>query len=243
MVSIAHRDDKLLVLVKPSGIPTTSPDGSRCLVQFARRLDAKAPLLHPISRLDAEVSGLVTFARTRSAIRQLLSARETGQYRRLYLAITSRAPEPAHGTWRASIAIDPRDQRRRVVADETSRLNRSKRSAVTLYQTGERLEKAALLFLRPHTGRTHQLRVHAFAASASILGDRHYGGSKRLVQPDGRVLRIERVMLHCLQLVLPDLINGGTLTLTAEPPADMRNLWRALGGNEGAFNPSNAIDS
>jgi len=203
-------------------------------------LDAKAPLLHPVSRLDAEVSGLVTFARSRSAIRQLQSARESGQYRRLYLAISSRAPQPPQGIWQASIAIDPRDPRRRVAIDEGSGSKRVGRPALTRYQTGEQLEKAVLLFFRPQTGRTHQLRVHASAASAPIVGDKHYGGPKRLVQADGRVLRIKRVMLHCLQLVVPDLINGGTLTLSAEPPADMRNLWCALGGSEAALDPSNA---
>jgi 23S rRNA-/tRNA-specific pseudouridylate synthase len=241
-VSIAHRDDKLLVLVKPSGIPTTSPDGRECLVHFAQRLDAKAPLLHPFSRLDAEVSGLVTFARTRTAIQQLLSARESGQYHRLYLALSSRAPQPIQGVWQTSIAIDPRDRRRRVaVKNKGNGSDRSKRSAVTRYQTGEQLDNAAILFLRPQTGRTHQLRVHASAASAPILGDRHYGGPKRLVLSDGRVLRIKRVMLHCLQLVVPDLVNGGAVTLSAEPPVDMRNLWSGLGGSEAAFDPSNEI--
>ncbi len=241
MVSIAHRDDALLILVKPSGIPTTSPGGRECLVQFARRLDANAPLLHPVSRLDAEVSGLVTFARTRRAIRQLLSARESGQYRRVYLAISRRAPQPPQGIWQAAIAIDPRDRRRRVAVSEGNGSNRLERSATTRYQTGEQLENAALLFLRPQTGRTHQLRVHASAASAPILGDRHYGGPKRLVQADGRVLRIKRVMLHCLQLVVPDLVNGGAMTFSAQPPADMRKLWTDLGGSEAAFDPSNAM--
>jgi 23S rRNA-/tRNA-specific pseudouridylate synthase len=235
MVTIVHQDEELLVLFKPSGIPTTAADDSECLVDIAQRLDTKAPHLHPMSRLDAQVSGLVTFARTRSAIRQILLARETGKYQRLYLAISGRAPEPPQGIWRSPIAIDPSDPRRRVVVAEESKTQPTQRDAITAYNTITQLENAALLHLRPQTGRTHQLRVHASAAGVPLLGDRHYGGPHRVVRRDGRVIRIKRVMLHCARLVLPDLVNGGELTLRAEPPLDIQELWRDLGGSEEAL--------
>ncbi|MBN1653739.1 MAG: hypothetical protein JXA30_08185 [Deltaproteobacteria bacterium] len=240
MAKIVHRDKQLLVLAKPSGIPTTSPNGRDCLVEVARQLDSNAPLLHPMSRLDAEVSGLVTFARTRFAIRQLLAARESGKYRRLYLAISSRAPEPLEGIWRASIAIDPHEPRRRVVVDDNSRVKGAIRPAITAYKTLIQLENAALLSLRPQTGRTHQLRVHASAAAVPFLGDRHYGGLNRVVRSDGRVFRVKRVMLHCARVVLPDLVNGGRLSLSIGPPEDMKQLWTDLGGNDRQLNPSGA---
>ena len=66
-MKVVYRDDDLLVVEKPSGIPTTAPGAQSSLVQAVKRLDPSAPRLHPTSRLDAEVSGLVTFARTRSA--------------------------------------------------------------------------------------------------------------------------------------------------------------------------------
>src|SRR6266545_3893474 len=72
---VVHRDDDLLVIDKPSGLPTTSPDGVNCLASWAREHDPDAPRLHASSRLDAEVTGLVTFARTSRAIQQLTAAR------------------------------------------------------------------------------------------------------------------------------------------------------------------------
>ena len=71
-IAIVHRDAELLVVNKPSGLPTTSPDGGDCLVARVHELDPDAPRLHPTSRLDAEVSGLVTFARTARATEALL---------------------------------------------------------------------------------------------------------------------------------------------------------------------------
>ncbi len=224
-VRVVHRDEQLLVLHKPPGLPTTSPDGRNCLVAEARRLDPRAPRLHPSSRLDAEVSGLVTFARTRRATRALLDARASGRYGRLYVGIASATPGPAEGRWEGAIGIDPQDRRRRVVAA-------AGRPARTEYRAAEQApDGACLLELRPHTGRTHQLRVHAAQAGVPLLGDVVYGGPRRVVRPDGRVVTARRVMLHCAALSLPDVARGrGTLELRAELPDDMRAVWTALSG-------------
>ena len=223
-VRVAHRDEQLLVLVKPPGLPTTSPDARDCLVERARAIDPRAPRLHPSSRLDAEVSGLVTFARTRRATHALLAARRKGTYGRVYLGIASAAPEPESGTWDAAIGIDPDDKRLRKAG------GRSARDARTIYAVRELApEGAALLELRPHTGRTHQLRVHAAHAGAPLLGDVLYGGPRRVVRPDGRVVTARRVMLHCHALSLPDVASGaGTLELVEPLPDDMERVWESL---------------
>jgi 23S rRNA-/tRNA-specific pseudouridylate synthase len=223
---VVHRDEQLLVVVKPSGLPTTSPDSRDCLVQRALAIDPRAPRLHPSSRLDAEVSGLVTFARTRRATQALLAARRRGTYGRVYLGIAAQAPEPAAGQWDAAIGIDPDDKRLRKTGGLSSR------EARTVYEVRERApEGACVLELRPHTGRTHQLRVHAAHAGAPLLGDVFYGGPRRVVRPDGRVVTARRVMLHCHALTLPDVARGsGTLKLVEPMPEDMHRVWDELGG-------------
>ena len=223
-VRVAHRDEQLLVLVKPPGLPTTSPDSRDSLVARAHAIDPRAPRLHPSSRLDAEVSGLVTFARTRRATQALLAARRRGTYGRVYIGIAARAPEPDAGRWEAAIGIDPDDKRLRKPGGI------SPREARTAYDVRESApEGACLLELRPHTGRTHQLRVHAAHAGAPLLGDVLYGGPRRVVRPDGRVVTARRVMLHCHALSLPDVARGtGTLELTEPLPDDMERVWSAL---------------
>ena len=215
-VSVVHRDESLLVLCKPSGLPTTSPNAREAtLVKAAEALDPDAPNLHPSSRLDADVSGLVTFARTPQATRYLLDARERGQYRRAYVGLVERPPaavaagalgELDGGLLDGPIGLDPRDPRKRRVAQHG---DLSARPSSTRFRVLARSPHAALLWLEPITGRTHQLRVHLAHAGAPLLGDRPYGGSPRVVLDDGAAHAARRVMLHCFALRLPALRAAG----------------------------------
>ncbi len=229
-ILIVHRDAQLLVVLKPSGLATTSPDGGDCLVARVRELDPEAPRLHPTSRLDAEVSGLVTFARTARATEILLEARRTHTYRRLYLALVAQPPVDDFGRWEEPIGVDPRDRRRRRVAPE----DLEAKPSATRFEVRARGE-LALLALFPETGRTHQLRVHCAHAGSPIFGDAIYGGERRLVRANGRVVSARRVMLHCAALDLPNPAGMGRLPLRAPVPSDFASVWRAVGGNEAAL--------
>lgn len=224
---VLHQDADLLVVDKPSGIATTSPNGRDCLVELVRELDRGAAKHHPTSRLDAEVSGVVTFARTSRGIEHCLAMRREGRYARLYLAIVARAPSPADGVWRGAIAVDSRDRRKRVVSEDEDALE-----SITDYATPRTLPVGALLELRPRTGRTHQLRVHAKDAGVPLVGDVHYGGERRLVLADGRIVSASRVMLHCARVSMP-LPSGGVARFVSPPAADFRRTWNALGGEDG----------
>jgi RluA family pseudouridine synthase len=227
-VTVLHEDAWFLVLHKPSGLPTTSPGGERTLTSVARELDPSAPRLHPSSRLDAEVSGTVIFARTPNATEHLLAARQSGSYRRGYLAIASAPPEPPQGDWRGAIGLDPSNPRKRAIA----RVGAPKtRDAHTRYRTLASTPRGALLWLLPQTGRTHQLRVHAAAAGNPLLGDRHYGGAQRVVLTDGSVLSARRTMLHCARVEIPNPLGGDPLRFEAPLPSDLTQLWHALSGS------------
>ena len=241
---VVYRDADLLVLDKPSGLATTSPDGADCLASWAREHDTDAPRLHASSRLNAEVTGLVTFARTSRAIERLTEARAAGQYRRYYLGLARHAPEPPEGEWRFPIGRDPRDPRRRVALPKGESVRARKLgarvkprgacaadSAWSRYKTLCVLPRVCLLLLRPETGRTHQLRVHAARGGAPLWGDKHYAGPVREVLEDGRVLAARRVMLHCAQLILPAVSGTELLVVRAPVPDDMRAFYAALGGD------------
>lgn len=225
---IVHKDEHLLVLDKPAFVPTTSPDGKNCLASLARELDATAPRMHPSSRLDAEVTGLVTFARTDRAIAALLEARKAGAYERCYVGLLSRPLDPPRGELRFSIGKDPRDARRRSALAEGDPAGIFARSR---YEVLASARHVTLALLFPETGRTHQLRVHVAHAGAPLLGDKHYGGPTRVVLDDGRVVGLRRVMLHCLRLGLPNVAGQGRLLLEAPVPDDMLRVYEALGGS------------
>lgn len=224
MIDIVYRDAHLLVLDKPVGIATTAPEGDSLFAR-ARALDPTAPALHPLSRLDTQVSGLTTFARTELANRVALAARREGQLRRSYLGIA--AAGEGEGEWRFPIAIDARDPKKRRVADVPGA-----QAAHTRWRVVARAGPLVAFDFWPVTGRTHQLRVHAAHAGSALLGDVAYGGAKRLTLANGRVLSATRVMLHCAAFRMPDPSNSGAvIALSLPAPADMAKLWRDAGGD------------
>jgi 23S rRNA pseudouridine1911/1915/1917 synthase len=224
------RAGDLVAADKPSGIPTIADHAgaSHALVAaVARALGVDASRIHPTSRLDRDVSGVVIFALSRAAAEELLRARAQGTYDRRYVAIAMRAPTPERGEWTAPVgrASDPRLREVRgwqAVAATT-------RYAVTAQAPGG----AAMLGVAPVTGRTHQIRVHAADAGAPLLGDRAYGGPPRVTLPSGRVLEPRRIALHCARVVVP--CDGGEMVAASPQPAELAALWSALGGDADAW--------
>lgn len=84
---------------------------------------------------------------------------------------------------------------------------------------------AAHVLLYPHTGRTHQLRVHLTSLGHPILGDRTYGGNKVMVLAD---IKIPRVMLHARTLGFTHPTSAAREEFTRPFPADMERVIHAL---------------
>lgn len=231
-IAILAREDDLVAVAKPAGIPTI-PDlagASHALVaRVARQLGLDPGRLHPTSRLDREVSGVVVIALDAAARARLAAARAEGRYERRYVALAARAPSPAVGIWDAPIgrAADPRHR---------AAGGRDAAPAETRYRVHAEAGGRAILALAPVTGRTHQLRVHAAHAGAPLLGDRIYGGAAagRIALPTGRVLALGRVALHALRVCVPRA-RGAPLVVVAPVPVELRALLGALGGDPDAL--------
>jgi 23S rRNA-/tRNA-specific pseudouridylate synthase len=225
------RTADIVAVDKPAGIPTIADHGgaAHALVQVvARAMGIDPSRLHPTSRLDRDVSGVVVFALTRLAARRLAQARSRGAYERRYVAIASSEPSPARGSWEVPIgrARDPRLRAAHGVDSVPAR---------TRYASCGRAPRgAALLALAPQTGRTHQLRVHASNAGAPLLGDTAYGGPSRLTTPGGRVLEPRRIALHAARVVVPDE-HDKPLLVTAPIPSSLGELWSNLEGDPAAW--------
>lgn len=190
-------DDELLVLAKPSGVPTTPirADERGTLLHAAVALapqiaDAGPPLEGgAVHRLDTPTSGVVVFAkdrRTRAMIRNALRAHEI---EKRYTAIVhvARALEPgAH--FRVTLPIAQRA--RRVRAEETKDGLEAISDVVVTRTAGER----ASVEVRTRYGRRHQVRAHLASIPLPIVGDDLYGSAS----DDGRLA------LHASSLRLPD---------------------------------------
>jgi 23S rRNA pseudouridine1911/1915/1917 synthase len=225
-VVVLARQGELLALWKPAGIPTIPDHGgsSHTLLAHAARIaDMPIDAVHPTSRLDRDVSGVVIFALSPEAAARLAKAREDGTYARRYVAIAARAPATERGVWDARIGR-AKDPRKRQVNGREPTDARTRFTVVATAPGGQ-----ALLAVVPETGRTHQIRVHAGHANAPLLGDRVYGGPPRLTLAGGKVLALERIALHCLHVA------ACGLTATAPVAPEMTSMWAALGGDPSAW--------
>jgi 23S rRNA pseudouridine1911/1915/1917 synthase len=229
-VTILARRGGVVIADKPAGLATT-PDrrGGRSLIgDLAKALGVEAARVHPASRLDVGVSGVVVCCLDDAAIRAVERAREDGAYARVYLAIASARVE-GEGVWDAPIGVVRRGGRSIPAAN-----GRDPRPAATRFSALAHARGATLLRLEPITGRTHQLRVHAAHAHAPLFGDRDHGGPRALTDAKGRVSPLERVALHALSVRLP-AGDGDVIAAESPVPAALRALWNGLDGDDRAW--------
>jgi 23S rRNA-/tRNA-specific pseudouridylate synthase len=225
-VSILARHRGLVFAEKPVGI-ATEPErrGSEhtLLHRVAELLSVQPARVNALTRLDVGVSGVVLLALDAEARQRVQALRAAGAFERGYVALASAAPVPDAGSWNEAIGRDNRGPRRA--------LDRNGDPAETRYLvTGKSASGEAVLAFRPLTGRTHQLRVHASAHGAPLLGDVTYGASKRLVLGGGRVLALPRIYLHAAWMAL-----GDALRVEAPLPEEFGSTWSALGGEAEAL--------
>ncbi|MDB5470481.1 MAG: pseudouridine synthase [Caulobacter sp.] len=226
---VIHEDAAIIALNKPSGL---SSQGGRIrahtlddlLAAFAKSSGNRPRLVH---RLDRDTSGVILTARTKPAAGFLGKAMMGRRFRKTYLAIvTPGAPDPTGGTIEASLRREEigRESYMRIAkADEVGA-----ETALTRYRTLAKTEGAALVECSPQTGRMHQLRVHLASIGRPIAGDVRYGGALTV-----NGVAVPRLMLHAVRLSFPHP-EGGTTTIEAPMPQDMRTVAEALGINPGA---------
>jgi 23S rRNA-/tRNA-specific pseudouridylate synthase len=226
---ILHRGDGFVAADKPAGIPTLADQGGAAhafVTGVARALGVTPDELHATSRLDRGVSGVVIFTTNEAAREVLRRARELGEYERRYVAVAS-CPSDANvadaGVWDAKIGRAKDPKLRAVNGREAT-------NAETRYRVIARASDCMLYALRPITGRTHQLRVHAAHAGTPLLGDRDYGSRRPLTLASGEVLELDRIALHCARVRLR--FAGETVVVESPVPEELRSLFRKMGGAE-----------
>jgi 23S rRNA-/tRNA-specific pseudouridylate synthase len=244
-VAVLAEHAGLVFVSKPPGV-ATEPDHAgvaASLVGRVAELLGLAPgVLHAVSRLDVGVSGVVTLARDEGGRALAADVRARGGFRRRYVALAARAPEPAHGSWDSALPRNVRGARGRAAGPASN-----ERSAKTLYATVAEADpvylpgrtavrvavRPALLALSPLTGRTHQLRLHAERAGSPLLGDAEHGGASRVLLASGGVVGLERVFLHAawVELALKDAL----FRVEAAIPPELDALWATAGGAPGAW--------
>lgn len=205
--SILYEDDSLIVVNKNSGTPVIPGRGikdSEVLCRYIEEIrKCKIFIVH---RLDRETSGVIVFAKTPDAHRDLCLQFENRKTKKVYLAVvlgkitgSGTIDKPVYEFGSGRMGIDTRGK-----------------ESQTDYIVKEDFSGASLLEVSPLTGRRHQIRVHLYSIGHPVLGDRLYGDPR----PVGNV---QRLMLHAYRLTLT-IKNGIEKTFCA--PTD--DLWEQI---------------
>lgn len=188
---ILYQDDAIIVVDKPSGMPAVPGlDGLESLETWLRtRFEGEIFQIH---RLDQDTSGTMVFARSRRAQGMIQRQFEDREVEKTYLAVVDGHPAVETGSIDLPLAPDYEDkprqkvdtvQGKRAVTDFRVLDGEEARAVFGLFglSKAEAFGCCAVEFC-PHTGRSHQLRVHAAHPSglgAPILGDTLYGSASR----------------------------------------------------------------
>lgn len=231
-IPILYEDDDLLAVDKPAGMVVhpayRHPDGTLFDAVAARQLaraEGRPCLLH---RLDRDTSGVVLLAKTERARQALVRQFEQRRVRKWYLALVCGQPVDRQGEVCQRLRRDTADRRLVIVAADGQ-------EAVTRYEVLAMDARWSLLLAEPHTGRTHQIRVHLAWLGHPIVGDVAYGGGPpnnagSAGSPDAAWPR--RQLLHAWSVSVRHPATGAPLRIQAPLPADMATLlpaeWHAL---------------
>ena len=231
------RDDWLLVLDKPAGLPIhpTARYHKGTLVSLLRQRLAPGEQADPAHRLDRETSGLVVCGRTTEASRRLMNLFARGEVHKEYLAVTEGAPEADAFEVDAPIAEGTELIRIAVRVDAAvGKPSRTRFQVVERFERGG--ERFALVRAFPETGRQHQIRIHLQVAGYPVVGDKMYGPdpgyfdrfSKYRLEPEAwDRLRLPRHALHAARIGFAHPGTGKEVAFESPLPADLGAFIRA----------------
>lgn len=213
-MKIIYEDQYLLVTDKPAGL-SVLPDGwekdSEYLVKTLEEQFGKIFIVH---RLDKITSGVMVFARDAETHRTLNMQFESHEAIKTYHAIVEGNPK-----WEEKIARHPLranvGHRHRTMVDD-----KNGKPSETRFRVIKRYEEATLIEAKPMSGRTHQIRVHAYALGYPLLGDILYGAQE--------THRVARPMLHAQTLSFIHPATNERVKFSTPHPPDFEEALKRM---------------
>jgi 23S rRNA pseudouridine1911/1915/1917 synthase len=221
-LDIVYEDDVLLVINKPAGM-VVHPGAGHSSGTLVNAVLAHCPPIADVGgagrgglvhRLDKDTSGLILVGKddaTHTALQRQFKRR---QVTKTYLALVEDQVQPREGIIEAPIGRDKRQRKKMTVV-------RSGRKARTTYRVIEQFADHTLLEVCPHTGRTHQVRVHLAWLGYPIVGDAVYGHRRQ------RLLK-SRHFLHAARLRIIHPATGEEIVFEAPLPPKLANVLEQL---------------
>lgn len=210
-VEVLYRDEDLLVINKPSGLPVHRGRGVEVPPLLQRLRDQVGEWVYPVHRLDSGTSGALLVARTPELASRLSEQFEKGVVKKFYLAL-------CRGRDASLTRVDHAIARDKGL---------EKVPAVTELRFLGGFERYGLYEAHPTTGRRHQIRLHLKHASHPIIGDVRYGkGEHNLIFRERFGFR--RLALHARRIEFLSPRTGEPIKVDAPLPDDFRTLLEAI---------------
>jgi len=227
--AITHEDDRLIVIDKPAGIAVHGGSGLSWGIIEALRALRPEEELELVHRLDRDTSGCLLVARRRSSLRTLHELLREGRVEKGYLALVQGQWNLGRHRIEAPLRTDIR-----VSGERTVKVHPSGKAAVSefrpvqFFAPADRSSRATLVEVALHTGRTHQIRVHAAHAGHPVAGDEKYGDEA--FNAALRELGLERMFLHAHRVSFEWPGGAGTFSASAPLPPELRAVIERLEG-------------
>jgi 23S rRNA pseudouridine955/2504/2580 synthase/23S rRNA pseudouridine1911/1915/1917 synthase len=229
---IIVENENWVALNKPSGL-LSIPDREGKEISLKQLLKDKYGNIFTVHRLDKDTSGLIIFAKNEAAHKQLSLQFEGRLTKKIYLGLVIGSPMEKTGSIDAPMGEHPAKNGSMIV-------HRKGKDALTDYEVLEDFGVYAWLQFQIHTGRTHQIRVHAKEMGHPIVCDPLYGDGKPVLlsslkhkkfklsknELEERPL-LNRLALHAYQLNFTDSDNK-TIKLEAALPKELKALLQQL---------------
>lgn len=205
-LKILYEDEWIVAVEKPSSMLSVPGKNDLDSVQQRLRLmypDATGPLV--VHRLDMATSGILLAAKDKDVHARLQSQFETRSISKEYITILDGVPSQEFGIIDLPICLNPLDRPRQMVDFENGK------PAITEYKVECIKNGRARVVFKPHTGRTHQLRVHSAHVSGlgcPISGDELYGNPESA----------SRLCLHASRLVFRHPVSDKEIEIVSPSP-------------------------
>jgi len=173
MPEILFQDSHYIILNKPANllsVPGRGPDKQDCL---SSRVQGKFPTALIVHRLDYDTSGIILMALNKQAQSMMGKVFQDREITKTYTAIVEGHPEQSSGSIDLPMRCDIERRPLQIIDHEQGK------QALTHWKLLERYENnTTRIELEPHTGRSHQLRLHMQSLGHPIIGDNLYGTNK-----------------------------------------------------------------
>lgn len=199
-LNIVYEDQWLLIINKPAGmLSVPGKERQTSIYDLARKAypEADGPMI--VHRLDMATSGLLIIAKDKKTHQHLQAQFKNRSIRKKYIALLDGVVLEDEDTIELPLCPNPLDRPRQMVDTQYGK------PAITYYQVLERTDKYTRIAFYPHTGRTHQLRVHAAHPSGlhcPIIGDELYGKKDK------------RLYLHAESIEFTHPVNEQSMCIT-----------------------------